>query len=176
MVNVILVTDPDKGIQKILTAIITPSGSAGTPLPEIWNLMRMPSLPWDGPCIRLGRILCVALLIEALSLNWALCVPAQASTLLGLVELRWLDKHTLPVTASSCMQLDAQPGSWSWLWSSELQDYGAIGCGVRQSSVHIRSLLLKNMKPRQLAEYLPPPISSPRSRNNNTLYQICSGT
>ena len=35
MVNVILVTDPDKGIKKILTAIITPSGSAGTPLPEI---------------------------------------------------------------------------------------------------------------------------------------------
>ena len=49
MVNVILVTDPDKGIQKIFTATITPRGSVGTASP--WDLKpdegAVPPLGWS---------------------------------------------------------------------------------------------------------------------------------
>ena len=73
-----------------------------------------------------------------------------ASTSLGFVELRWVSKHMFPlVTAPSWMHLDTDPGSWSWLWRSELQDHSAEGCA------HIGALLLIDRELGQIAEYLP---------------------
>lgn len=82
------------------------------------------SLPW-GPCISVGRILHSCLSVRSPLSEWALCVPVCASTSLGFVELRRVDKHQLPlVTAPSLDATGRRPRKLvlaSAFWTARLQ-------------------------------------------------------
>ena len=92
---------PHKFSQPTLYPVI----QRGWPLSDVSNLTRMPSLPWECPCLNVGRTLCSQVSIWSPLSGWALCVPVCASTSLGFVQLRRVDKHKLPRVNSS--QLDA---------------------------------------------------------------------
>ena len=147
MVSVMLVTEPNKGIQG---SHVSPRGSLHQCGDDPVQLCfcQKPSL-------------------------WMSCVHASLCIhVTGICRVEVGDKHKLPlVTAPSWMQLDIDPGRWSCC--------GALNCKptvqkavVRQSSAHIWALLFMGTKLEQIIEYLPAPISSPRSWNNNTHHPL----
>ena len=156
----------------------------GWPLPEIWNLTRCPlshgRVSPLGSLHQCGRTLRSCVSVRSPLSEWALCVPAQASTSLGFVELRRVDKHKLPpVTAPSLDAAGRRPRKLvlaSEFWTASLQ-WNRLCCLTNahlSRAVFISKLCLPQTKPKQVAEYPRAPTSSPRSRNSNTHYQIFS--